>query len=127
MIGWALLAGVLFGLMLLAGTDLIPRAFSSDPRVWQRAAGAWPLFAVMQPVAAVVFALDGILIGAGDSRYLAGAMVVALAAFVPVVFVASSLAGLWAALDVLMLARLATLAVRFARGRWIVVGAAGED
>jgi putative MATE family efflux protein len=123
MIWWALFAGVLFGLLLLAGTDLIPHAFSSDPRVWRQAASAWPLFAAMQPVAAVVFALDGILIGAGDSRYLAGAMVVALAAFAPVAFAASSLVGLWAALDVLMLVRLATLAVRFTRGRWIVVGA----
>ncbi|HET8980533.1 MAG TPA: MATE family efflux transporter [Solirubrobacteraceae bacterium] len=125
MIGWALAVGLLFALVLLAGTDLIPRAFSSDPAVWGRAASAWPLFALMQPVAAVVFALDGILIGAGDSRYLAGAMVVSLAVFVPVALAASSLAGLWIALDVLMLARLLTLAGRFARGRWAVLGAPG--
>jgi Na+-driven multidrug efflux pump len=78
----------------------------------------------MQPVAAVVFALDGILIGAGDTRYLAGAMVVSFAVFVPLALAASTLAGLWVALDVLMVARLATLAVRFARGRWMVRGAA---
>jgi MATE family, multidrug efflux pump len=124
MIGWALVAGIGFGVVLLAGTDLIPRAFSSDPRVWAQAASAWPLFAVMQPVAAVVFALDGILIGAGDTRYLAGAMVVSLAVFVPAALAAGTLAGLWAALDLLMVARLATLAVRFVRGRWMVLGAA---
>lgn len=124
MVGWGLVAGVVFGLALLAGTDVIPRAFSSDPRVWARAASAWPLFAAMQPVAAVVFALDGILIGAGDSRYLAAAMVVALAAFVPVALGAGSLAQLWLALDVLMVSRLVTLTVRFARGRWLVLGAA---
>lgn len=125
MMGWSLLVGVGFGVVLLAGTDLIPRAFSSDPRVWGRAASAWPLFALMQPFAAVVFALDGILIGAGDSSYLAGAMVLALACFVPVALAASTLAGLWVALDVLMLARLITLGLRFARGRWMVVGLAG--
>jgi putative MATE family efflux protein len=125
MMGWALLVGVVFGLVLLAGTDLIPRVFSSDPRVWGRAASAWPLFALMQPFAAVVFALDGILIGAGDTRFLAGAMIVALACFVPVALAASTLFGLWAALDVLMLVRLVTLALRFARGRWVVLGAAG--
>jgi putative MATE family efflux protein len=124
MIGWATVAGVLFGVVLLAGTDVIPRAFSSDPAVWARAASVWPLFAAMQPVAAVVFALDGILIGAGDTRYLAGAMVVSFAVFVPLALAASTLAGLWVALDVLMVARLATLAVRFARGRWMVPGAA---
>ncbi len=125
MMGWSLVVGVVFGLVLLAGTDLIPRAFSSDPRVWARAASAWPLFALMQPPAAVVFALDGILIGAGDSRFLAVAMLLALACFVPVALAASSLAGLWVALDVLMVARLITLAVRFGRGRWMVLGAAG--
>jgi putative MATE family efflux protein len=124
MIGWAVVAGVVFGVVLLAGTDLIPRAFSSDPRVWAQAASAWPLFAAMQPVAAAVFALDGILIGAGDTRYLAGAMIVSLGVFVPAALAAGTLAGLWAALDLLMLARLATLAVRFARGRWMVLGAA---
>ena len=71
-----------------------------------------------------MFALDGILIGAGDTRYLAGAMVVSLTVFVPAALAAGSLAGLWAALDVLMLARLATLGVRFVRGRWMVLGAA---
>jgi putative MATE family efflux protein len=124
MIGWAVVAGVVFGAVLLAGTDLIPRAFSSDPRVWAQAASAWPLFAAMQPIAAAVFALDGILIGAGDTRYLAGAMVVSLAVFVPAALAAGTLAGLWVALDVLMVARLATLAVRFARGRWMVLGTA---
>jgi hypothetical protein len=36
---------------------------------------------------------------------------------------ASTLAGLWAALDVLMLVRLATAGGRFAGRRWAVVGA----
>jgi putative MATE family efflux protein len=122
MIGWALIVGTGFGALLLAGTDVIPHLFSSAPAVWSRAASAWPWFAAMQPAAAVVFALDGILIGAGDTRYLAGAMVVSLAAFVPVALAASTLAGLWVALDALMLARLLTLGLRFGRGRWTVLG-----
>jgi putative MATE family efflux protein len=124
MIGWAVIAGVGFGVILLAGTHVIPRAFSSDPAVWNRAASAWPLFAAMQPVAAVVFALDGVLIGAGDTRYLAAAMIVSLAVFVPIALAASTLAALWVALDALMLARLVTLGLRFRRGRWTVLGAA---
>jgi putative MATE family efflux protein len=122
MLVWATGAGTLFGLVLLAGRGVIPRAFTGDPRVWARAEAAWPLFAAMQPIAAIVFALDGILIGAGDSRYLAGAMVVSLAIFVPVALGAGTLVQLWVALDVLMAARLATLALRFVRGRWIVLG-----
>ena len=75
-------------------------------------------------MAAVVFALDGILIGAGDTRYLAAAMVVAFVVFLPLVAAApTTVAGVWVALDVLMLARLATLGGRFARRRWALVGA----
>ena len=78
----------------------------------------------MWPVAAVVFALDGILIGAGDTRYLAAAMVVA----VPRLPAARAdgrhgRPAVWVALDVLMLVRLATLGGRFARRRWALVGA----
>ena len=78
----------------------------------------------MWPVAAVVFALDGILIGAGDTRYLAAAMVVAVRRL-PAARARrlDTVAGVWAALDVLMLARLATLGGRFARRRWALVGA----
>jgi putative MATE family efflux protein len=123
MIGWALLAGTIFGVVLIAGIDLIPRAFSGDHRVWREARQAWPWFALMQPVAGVVFALDGILIGAGDTRYLAGAMVLSLAAFVGPALAAHSLQALWIALDALMVVRLVTLGVRFARGRWLVTGA----
>ncbi len=74
-------------------------------------------------MAAVVFALDGILIGAGDTAYLAAAMVVAFVVFLPLVLTADTVAGVWAALDVLMLARLATLGGRFMRRRWALVGA----
>ena len=98
--------------------------FTADPDVLDQAHELWPLFALMRPVAAVVFALDGILIGAGDTRYLAAAMVVAFVVFLPIVLTARHrIAGVWAALDVLMLARLATLGGRFARGRWALVGA----
>jgi Na+-driven multidrug efflux pump len=74
-------------------------------------------------VAAVVFALDGILIGAGDTRYLAAAMVVAFVAFLPIVLAADTIAVVWLAIDILMLVRLATLGGRFVRRRWALVGA----
>jgi Na+-driven multidrug efflux pump len=75
-----------------------------------------------------VFALDGILIGAGDARYLAAAMVVAgLFVLVPISLAALhfdwGLAGVWWGLNALMAARLVTLGVRFASKRWMVLGA----
>jgi putative MATE family efflux protein len=128
MLGWSLLVGCAFGVVLLALHDVLPRAFSSDERVIDKAQVLWPLFALMQPAGAVVFALDGILIGAGDARYLAGAMVFAgLFVFVPISLAALhfdwGLAGVWWGLNALMIARLATLGFRFASGRWVVLGA----
>jgi putative MATE family efflux protein len=124
MIELSLAAGLIIGGVFLALDDVVPRAFTSDPRVIDQAHDLWPLFCAMWPVAAVVFALDGILIGAGDTRYLALAMVVAFLAFAPIVLAAETVGVVWLALDVLMLVRLATLGGRFARRRWALVGAA---
>jgi putative MATE family efflux protein len=123
MIELSLAAGLVIGGVFLALADVVPRAFTSDPDVIDQAQDLWPLFCALWPVAAVVFALDGILIGAGDTAYLAAAMVVAFVVFLPLVLVADTVAGVWAALDVLMLARLATLGGRFMRRRWALVGA----
>jgi len=81
----------------------------------------------MQPINAVVFVVDGILLGAGDAAYLAWATVGALVAFglaaVLVVVADGGLLAIWAALSVLMLARLVGTGVRFGRGGWQVTGA----
>jgi putative MATE family efflux protein len=128
MIGWSLVVGTVFGAGLFALSDVLPRAFTSDPAVLEQAHELWPLFALMQPVGAVVFALDGILIGAGDTRWIAGAMAfAALGCFAPIALAALhfgwGVVGVWAGLDVLMVTRLATMALRFGGRRWAVVGA----
>jgi putative MATE family efflux protein len=121
-------AGAGFGLVLLAGTSLIPQAFTGDDAVIDRAHAIWPLFALMQPLAAAVFALDGILIGAEDTRYLKWSMVfAALGVFVPIALASLAfgwgIVGVWCGLIALMIARLATLGVRFERRSWAVTGA----
>ncbi len=129
MIVLAVGGGLVLGLVLLALTDVIPRAFTSDPAVIERAQQIWPLFALMQPFAGAVFALDGILIGAGDTRYLAVSMVIAgFGAYVPIALAALAfdwgITGVWAGLLALMAVRLVTLGARFGGRRWAVVGAA---
>ena len=116
----------MLGVVLLATSDVIPRAFTGDDDVLARAKDLWPLFALMQPIGALVFALDGILIGAGDTRYLAYAMAASSAVFIPIAISASSLSGVWVALNVLMVMRLATIGVRFLGRRWAVVGATAQ-
>ena len=125
MIFWSVVGGGAFCLALLAGTGLIPRLFTGDPAVIARAGDLWPLFALMQPVGAAVFALDGILIGASDTRFLKWSMVAAFLAFAPLALAALGLGvvGVWAALNALMLVRLATCGARFLGRRWAVVGA----
>ena len=119
--------GCLVGALLLAGHDLIPRAFTGDDDVLARAADLWPLFVLIQPLGGLVFALDGILIGAGDSRYLAFSMVAAALCCAPLALAALELdwgiEGVWWALLALMIARLVTLGLRFRGERWVVVGA----
>jgi Na+-driven multidrug efflux pump len=124
MIGWALVIGGLCMGVLLALTDVIPRIFTSDPAVIEQAKSMWPLFAIKQPAAGVIFALDGVLIGAGDTRFLALAMLGALAVYVPLAFMAGTLEALWWALLALMAVRLATVVWRFVGRRWMVLGAA---
>jgi putative MATE family efflux protein len=127
MLEWSLGAGVVIGGVLLALAEVLPRAFTSDAAVIERAHAMWPLFCALWPPAAIVFALDGILMGAGDTRYLAGAMVAAAALYAPLAIAALAfgwgIVGVWAALLVLMVGRLATLAGRFAGRRWALVGA----
>ena len=65
---------------MLALEGVLPYAFTSDEAVVERAQAIWLLFALMQPLNGAVFALDGILIGAGDGRFLMWSMVVAFVA-----------------------------------------------
>ena len=128
MIEWAVVAGALLAVVMLALIDVVPHAFTDDPAVVERAQEIWLLFALMQPANGAVFALDGILIGAGDTRFLMWGMLFAtFGVFVPVT-VASlvfdwGIVGVWCGLVGLIAARLATCAWRFAGRRWAVTGA----
>ena len=83
--------------------------------------------AVGQPVAGVVFVLDGVLIGAGDGRYLAWAGVITLLVFAPgaitVWWTGAGLAWLWAAYASWIVARAVTLVWRERSDAWLVTGA----
>ena len=81
----------------------------------------------MQPLAGAAFALDGILIGASDTAFLMWSMLAAaVGVYIPIAILSLELGwgivGVWVGLDALIVARLALLGVRFARGRWAVVG-----
>jgi putative MATE family efflux protein len=118
--------GGAFALAMLVLAGVVPRVFTGDAAVLDEAALLWPLFALMQPLNGAVFALDGILIGAGDGPFLAGSMAAAFVACASVLLAALAgdwgIRGVWAALVVLILVRLTLMTSRFRRGRWLVTG-----
>jgi putative MATE family efflux protein len=127
MIEWGVIFGVLVGVVVLLLREALPHLFTDDPAVVALTTFVLVWLAVLQPVNAVAFVLDGILIGAGDMRFLAWAMAGAAAVFVPaaaaVSMTGAGIGWLWAALGLLMLTRVVTLGARFAGGRWVVLGA----
>ncbi len=127
MIEWGLGAGLGAAVLLLVARPWLPLVFSSDESVVALAGFLVLHMALMQPVNGVVFALDGVLIGAGDMRFLAVAMVGAAMVFAPLAFwVMAADAGigwLWGAMWALMGARLIGLLWRFSGSRWLVSGA----
>jgi putative MATE family efflux protein len=127
MLGWSFVVGGVFALGLLALTNLLPHAFTGDEHVIERLHAIWPIFALMQPLNGLVFALDGILIGASDTRFLKWSMLFAsVCVFVPIALLALELdwgiVGVWLGLLALIVARLATCGTRFASRRWAVTG-----
>lgn len=120
--------GVVLGLAIAAGAVVLPSLFSPDPQVRAQALVAWPWFVAMQPLAGVVFALDGVLIGAGDVRYMRNlTLVAALGFFLPAIWLAHALnlglGGVWAGLTGFIVVRLVALLLRVRGTQWSVAGA----
>ena len=127
MIEWGLATGLAATIVLLATRPWLPLVFSSDEAVLSLVGFLMLHLAFIQPVNGVVFALDGVLIGAGDMRFLAVAMAGAAAVFIPlalwVMAAGAGIGWLWGAMWALMAARLIALLWRFATSRWLVPGA----
>jgi putative MATE family efflux protein len=124
---WSVVVGAGFGLVLLALTNVIPHAFTGDDLVVERAHEIWWLFAALMPINGLVFALDGILIGAGDTRFLMWGMLSAAAVYVPVALLALDqgwgIVGVWWGLAGLIGVRALTNGLRFLGSRWVLTGA----
>jgi putative MATE family efflux protein len=127
MIGWGVVYGIAFGLLLLALRPALPALFDAAPPVRHLLLALVLIVAAQQPVAGVVFVLDGVLIGAGDQNYLALAGLISAAVFGVVLAVAlaahTGLLGVWAAYSLWLLARFVTLTLRSRSSRWLLTGA----
>ncbi|MCA1842369.1 MAG: MATE family efflux transporter [Actinobacteria bacterium] len=127
MVEWGVLAGAALGLAVAVLRPVLAPLFSDDQAVILLTRQVLWVVAAIQPLNAVVFVLDGVLIGAGDLRYLAGAMLVSFAVYLPAAVLAGAVGGtllwLWGAITLLMVARLAGMVWRFAGDAWAVTGA----
>ncbi len=128
MVQWGVASGVVLGVLVVAARPLFIPLFTTDPAVHGALLPALLVVALTQPVAGVVFVLDGVLMGAGDGPYLAWAMLLVLAVFAPAALLVPTLGGgltaLWWAMALMMAVRMATLWLRTRSGRWLVTGAA---
>lgn len=125
---WGIWFGVIVGVVIAAASGVIGLIFTSDASIAALVQPALLVLAIAQPVCGVVFVLDGVLIGAGDVKYLAVVGVVNLVVYAPALILVATLAqpgwgGLvWLALSffgLYMLARLATLGLRVRNSAWM--------
>ena len=127
MVGWGVVCGLAFGLLVLLSRPLYVGIFTPDPEVQQLVGRVLVVVALVTPVAGVVFVLDGVLIGAGDGRYLALAGLLALLAYLPMALAVhatqAGLLWLWVAYGGFMAARMTTLLLRARGDTWARVGA----
>lgn len=141
MVRWGIWGGAVLGAVLLAVHTVVPAAFTDDEAVRSALAAALVVVALGQPLSGYVFVVDGVLIGAGDGRWLAKAMVVTLVLYLPLVLgvhvAAASLLGdgdaegqaralsaLWVAFTAFMAIRGALFWWRVRGDQWAVTGAA---
>ncbi|HEV2070438.1 MAG TPA: MATE family efflux transporter [Acidimicrobiales bacterium] len=127
MVQWGVVAGLVFTVAVGGLRTALPRIFTEDAEVVALCAFVLVFVAVLQPLNAVVFVLDGVLIGAGDMRFLAWAMVGAAVAFLPaagaVLLLGWGIGWLWASLGLLMVTRAGALTWRFRSDSWLIEGA----
>uniref|UniRef100_UPI0039F57E12 MATE family efflux transporter n=1 Tax=Streptomyces sp. ND04-05B TaxID=3028693 RepID=UPI0039F57E12 len=127
MVQWGIATGSVLGLLVLIARPVFIPLFTDDPAVQKAALPALIVVALAQPVSGIVFVLDGVLMGAGDGPYLARAMLLTLAVFVPAALLVpalgAGLTALWGAMTLMMATRMLTLWLRSRSGLWIVTGA----
>ncbi|WIM88326.1 MATE family efflux transporter [Candidatus Mycobacterium wuenschmannii] len=124
---WSAVAASGLAAVFAAGAGVLPRLFTDDSSVLAAVGVPWWFLVAQLPLAGVVFALDGVLLGAGDAAFMRTATVVsALVGFLPPIWLALrfdwGLAGIWSGLSAFIVLRLIFVGWRAVSGRWVVTG-----
>lgn len=128
---WGLVCGVAAGAVFAAASPVLGRVFTTDPALLSVLPPSLLILAISLPLGGLVFVLDGVLMGAGDVRYLAWTSLVNLAVYLPLLWAVTvlvphgtaALAALTAAFSLgFMAARALTLSLRARGTRWVRLG-----
>lgn len=127
MVRWGVGFGVLLGVLIAAASPWLGAVFTPDADVRALVGRVALVVAILLPVAGLVYVLDGVLIGAGDTRYLALAGTAVTLIHVPFALwvdaAGAGLVWLWAAYGIAMAGRGIALAVRARGTAWQRLGA----
>ena len=121
------LAAALLAAAFAIGASVLPALFTDDRSVLDAIGVPWWFLIAQLPIAGIVFALDGVLLGAGDAKFMRNATLAsALVGFLPPIWLSLAfdwgLAGIWSGLTTFMVLRLVFVGWRAFSGRWLVAG-----
>lgn len=122
MLAHGVIVSIPLGVATVVTASWTASLFTTDEVVIRAARDVLLVVGAMQPICALAFVLDGVMIASGDIRFLLVAVVVATLAFaasVAVVSPLSSVVGLWGLVTVFMTVRTLPLAIRFMNDRWL--------
>ncbi|MGB3357095.1 MAG: MATE family efflux transporter [Mycobacterium sp.] len=120
-------AGTVLAALFALGASVVPGIFTDDRSVLDEMSVPWWFLVAQLPVAGIVFAIDGVLLGAGDAKFMRNATLVsALVGFLPMIWLSLAfgwgLLGIWMGLSMFMVLRLVFVGWRVLSGRWLVPG-----
>jgi putative MATE family efflux protein len=121
------LAAAVLAAVFAIGASILPAVFTDDRSVLDAMAVPWWFMVAQLPVAGIVFALDGVLLGAGDAKFMRNATLIsALVGFLPLIWMSLALrwglVGIWSGLSTFVVLRLIFVGWRAFSGRWLIPG-----
>jgi putative MATE family efflux protein len=120
-------AAAVLAAVFAIGASILPGVFTDDRSVLDAIGVPWWFMVAQLPVAGIVFALDGVLLGAGDAKFMRNATLIsALVGFLPLIWMSLAfrwgLVGIWSGLSTFMVLRLIFVGWRAFSGRWLIPG-----
>ena len=116
-------AATVLAAVFALGSGVLPAVFTADPAVRGQIGIPWWFMVAQLPIAGIVFALDGVLLGAGDAKFMRNATLISgLVGFLPLIWLSLAfgwgLAGIWSGLSTFLVLRLVFVGWRALSGRW---------